>query len=64
MDELGEVEEIECVAFITGPYDFMAIADGDIHEIIRKIRKIQGVEDTTTSVVVADHVSKGLEKIF
>lgn len=64
MEKLGKIEEIKCVAFITGPHDFMAIADGDMQKIITEIRKIEEVEDTTTNVVVADHVSKGLEKKF
>lgn len=62
MSELGKMGEIECVAFITGPYDVMAIAGGEMHEIITKIREIEGVKDTTTNVIIAEHVSKGLEK--
>lgn len=62
MSELGKMEEIECVAFITGPYDVMVIADGDMHGIITKIREIDGVKDTTTNVIIAEHISKGLEK--
>ena len=64
MSELGEMEEIECVAFITGPYDIMSIVDGDLHEIVTKIRQIEGVKDTTTNVIMAEHVSKGIEKKF
>lgn len=62
MGELGKMEETECVAFITGPYDIMTIADGNIHEILTEIRKIDGVKDTTTNVIIAEHVSKGLDK--
>lgn len=64
MGELGEMEEVECAAFITGPYDVMAIVDGDMHEIITEMRAIEGVKDTTTNVIIAEHVSKGLEKRF
>lgn len=62
MNELGKMEEIESVAFITGPYDVMAIVNGDIHDVITKIREVEGVSDTITNVVIAEHVSKGLEK--
>ncbi|MFP4005151.1 MAG: Lrp/AsnC ligand binding domain-containing protein [Candidatus Hadarchaeia archaeon] len=62
MNELGEMEEVESVAFITGPYDIMAIVTGDIHKIITKIREIEGVKDTTTNIIIAEHIKKGLEK--
>ncbi|MBS3814983.1 MAG: Lrp/AsnC ligand binding domain-containing protein [Hadesarchaea archaeon] len=62
MSELGEMDEIECVAFITGPYDIMTIAKGDMHEIITSIREINGVKNTTTNMIIAEHVSKGLKK--
>lgn len=64
MDKLEELDEIKCAAFITGPHDFMAIADGNINEIITKIRKIEGVRATFTNVVVEEHVSKGWKKRF
>lgn len=62
MSKLGEMKETESVAFITGPFDIMVLVNGDLHEIITKIRKIEGVKNTTTNVIIAEHVSKGFEK--
>ena len=63
--KLGEMDEIMCVAMITGSYDIMAVISADdLNEVITEIRQIEGVKDTNTNVVIADHVSKGIEKKF
>ena len=60
--KLGEMGDVLCVAMITGSYDIMAVVSSDdLDELILEIRKLDGVKDTNTNVVIAEHVSKGIK---
>ncbi|KXA90259.1 hypothetical protein AKJ62_01250 [candidate division MSBL1 archaeon SCGC-AAA259D14] len=56
-ERIKKMEQVQRSAMITGPYDIMALAQGrDIEEIsqtlMKKIRKIGGVKETTTCVEI------------
>lgn len=55
-EEIKQMKEAQRVAMLTGPYDVMVLARGDSvdeisYTLMNKIRKMNGVKETTTNVV-------------
>ncbi len=56
-EKIDEMNYIKNAAIITGPYDIMAMAEGnDLKQILgmlmNKIREMDGVRETVTNVVI------------
>lgn len=57
-NKIKELKEAQRVAMLTGPYDIMAIVKTDdikkiTNALMNDIRKMNGVERTTTCVVIS-----------
>lgn len=55
--EVKDLEIVERAELLTGPYDVMALAEADemtkiTGELVEKLRKIDGVEDTVTNIFI------------
>lgn len=56
-EKIGDMEYIKKAGIVTGPYDIMALAEGeDLKQILgilmNKIREIDGVRETVTNVFI------------
>ncbi len=56
-EKISEIDGVEQAEMLTGPYDIMVISKSEemteiTETIMRKIRKIEGVEDTVTNIFI------------
>lgn len=56
-EEIKDLDEIDQVEMLTGPYDIMAIASAEemtniTKALMEKIRNLEGVQDTTTNIFI------------
>lgn len=56
-EKVQKMERVKKSAMITGPYDIMALTEAEslgkiTNALINEIRKLEGVKDTTTCVVI------------
>lgn len=56
-NKIRDIEGVEQVEMLTGPYDIMVLARAEemtdiTKALMEKVRKIEGVEDTVTNVFI------------